>query len=327
MDFNNTVILTGAGFTANFGGFLAKEMWSKIFNNPLLDNAGIIKLALRDNFDFEEMYSSAFDDRKPYPEGELKLYKQAVTEAYLAMNDYLLGGNIQISANPKNVLDFLNTFLRTSDGKVGAYFTLNQDMFPETTFDWKPFGPNVDHAVKPNTPVKLPTQAEVDSFMASTPKIDLCYAKLHGSVNWLQEDESETMVIGINKLEAINKVPLLKYYFQLFNQAINRKGTKILIIGYGFRDEHINKCLFDAINNSGLQLYVISSEDPGRFKRKLTVKGTHEGYNGIITEQNNDGITIWRAIQAYFPYKLSGIFPESGARTAAHDEILKTFFH
>jgi hypothetical protein len=33
-DCSEIVLFTGAGFTKNFGGFLAKEMWSKIFNNP-----------------------------------------------------------------------------------------------------------------------------------------------------------------------------------------------------------------------------------------------------------------------------------------------------
>jgi len=27
-----TILLTGAGFTKNFGGFIASEMWAKIFN-------------------------------------------------------------------------------------------------------------------------------------------------------------------------------------------------------------------------------------------------------------------------------------------------------
>jgi len=31
---NDRVLLTGAGFTKNFGGPLAREIWSLIFNNP-----------------------------------------------------------------------------------------------------------------------------------------------------------------------------------------------------------------------------------------------------------------------------------------------------
>lgn len=272
MNFRNTIILTGAGFTANFGGFLAREMWSKIFNNPILEAAGNIKLALRDNFDFEAMYSNVFDDRKPYPQGELDFYKKAVTEAYLAMNDFLIDpANRQAKVNKSNVLQFLNDhFLaNVGNGELGGYFTLNQDLFPEIEWTWKPFGPKVDQVIRPNTSVVLPTQEELDRYIANIHPIDKCYVKLHGSVNWFQEDGRETMVLGINKINAINNVPLLKWYFELFNQAINRNGTKLLIIGYGFRDEHINKCLFDAINAHGLQLYIISPNDPMDFKKKM----------------------------------------------------------
>src|SRR5690348_9913573 len=111
MQFKNTILLTGAGFTANFGGFLAREMWSKIFNNPLLDSAGNIKLAMRDNFDFEKIYSSVFDDRRSYPQGEMDIYKKAVTEAYLSMNDILVDiARRQSKVFESNVSQFLSNF-------------------------------------------------------------------------------------------------------------------------------------------------------------------------------------------------------------------------
>lgn len=39
IDSQDRILLTGAGFTKNFGGPLAKELWSIIFNNPSLDQA------------------------------------------------------------------------------------------------------------------------------------------------------------------------------------------------------------------------------------------------------------------------------------------------
>ena len=59
MDLSNPckfVLLTGAGFSANFGGFLASQMWAKIFNrtssNPNL------REALFGNQNFEDVYFS-----------------------------------------------------------------------------------------------------------------------------------------------------------------------------------------------------------------------------------------------------------------------------
>jgi hypothetical protein len=290
-----------------------------------MNNAGNIKLALHDKFNFEETYSNVFDDRKFYPQEEIDIYKKVVTEVYLVMNDYIVGPNKQRTTDVNKTLWFLNKFLNNTGNKVGGYFTLNQDIFPEYAYNWKPFGPKINQSIRPNTNAILPKPSEIDEYIKNPSDTNPCYIKLHGSTNWLQEDGSETLVIGINKIEIINKIPLLKWYFELFNNAINRKDVRLLIIGYGFQDEHINKCLFDAINSSGLKLYVISPENPLSFKNKLTIKGTHDGYNGKIVEQNHEGITIWKAVQGYFPYRLSDIFPISKVRTAALDEVLRTF--
>ena len=53
----NLILLTGAGFTHNFGGFLGREMWAKIFNNPLIQTRTRIRELLLEDFDFESVYS------------------------------------------------------------------------------------------------------------------------------------------------------------------------------------------------------------------------------------------------------------------------------
>ena len=40
------ILLTGAGFTKNFGGFLANEMWSKIHNHPMVQSKPKLKQLL-----------------------------------------------------------------------------------------------------------------------------------------------------------------------------------------------------------------------------------------------------------------------------------------
>ena len=51
----NLILLTGAGFTKNFGGFLASEMWSKIFNTPAIQANKKLRDLLEGNDDFEEI--------------------------------------------------------------------------------------------------------------------------------------------------------------------------------------------------------------------------------------------------------------------------------
>ncbi len=331
MNFKNTILLTGAGFTVNFGGFLGREMWSKIFNYPKLNQAGKIKLDLHDNynsFDFEKIYSDVLDNTSKYPDGEKLIYKEAVVEAYKDMNDYITRPDADktISANQANVLEFLEPFLKRDGDKIGGFFTLNQDMFPEVKYNWVPFGPEVSDVIRPNIIATLPDQNTIDEFEGSISKdINFCYAKLHGAVNWMDAGGSEAMIVGINKPELIDKQPLLKWYFHLFHDAINKVETNLLVIGYSFRDKHINERLYQAVVDHKLSLYVISPEDPIEFKKKLTLKGYGEPefFNAYVYDSDNEGIEIWRAVKAYFPYKLSDIFPLSGKRTAALDEILK----
>ena len=65
------VRLTGAGFTKNYGGFLAHEMWSWLLNSPETESRPFLKLRLKRNFNFESVYSEIWDDEE----------KQAMTAA------------------------------------------------------------------------------------------------------------------------------------------------------------------------------------------------------------------------------------------------------
>ncbi len=70
------------------------------------------------------------------------------------------------------------------------------------------------------------------------------------------------MVIGHAKSEQIKCEPLLNWYFELFNQQLNVTNTKLLVIGYGFNDEHINKAISEV---SQLKIYII---DQWRYFKK-----------------------------------------------------------
>ena len=50
------VLLLGAGFTKNFGGLLADEMWYEIFNHEKIQSQPKIKKLMMNNFDYEEVY-------------------------------------------------------------------------------------------------------------------------------------------------------------------------------------------------------------------------------------------------------------------------------
>ncbi|MBY0247586.1 MAG: SIR2 family protein, partial [Nitrospiraceae bacterium] len=43
----------------------------------------------------------------------------------------------------------------------------------------------------------------------------------------------------------------------------------LLMVGYGFRDPHINEVLARCVNENGLELYVLSPLPPGEFEHQL----------------------------------------------------------
>lgn len=65
-DISGHILFTGAGFTKNFGGLLASEMWSKIFNHEQVQSRKNLKELLTEDFDYESIYykviNGSFED-------------------------------------------------------------------------------------------------------------------------------------------------------------------------------------------------------------------------------------------------------------------------
>ena len=68
------------------------------------------------------------------------------------------------------------------------------------------------------------------------------------------------LIMGGNKILEIGLSPLLSWYHQVFEEQLSQPDARLMVIGYGFRDEHINHVLMRAIRHRGLQLFVIAPE-------------------------------------------------------------------
>lgn len=335
MDFRNTILLTGAGFSANFGGFLAREMWSWIFNNPQLNDAGNIKFRLKDrrvedSFDFEKVYSEVFDSTSAFSASEISIFREVVNEAYFSMDDVIQSSWDSLPIHPSDLRRFLDNLVTGVDGQKGICFTLNQDLVMEKRFNWQPLGPTTmiykgsfgnlnAEDLNSHAPKVLPTRDELEIYKSQSLP-DFRYVKLHGSLRWVSQEGEDHKVIGINKINIIAKIPLLNWYFDLFKEAISTGNTKLLIIGYSFRDPHINNLLADACENKGLKLFIISPSDPEEFSNDLLYRG-----QGILKAADMVGSKIWKGVEGYFPYKLSKIFPlQQRTINPELDEIYKS---
>ncbi len=337
INFKNSVLFTGAGFTKNFGGFLAREMWSKIFNDLRLDELPRIKELLRNNFDFETIYSEVINSQN-YTGKQKQEFQDVIKKAYADMDkmlsQYVFTGSDPYGVNTYGVNKLLGSFTGSS-GETGLHFTLNQDLFMErqtkrqplglATLKYKDYLDQIQTGkIETERTVQLPDRAFLEDFKKNNLNStgDLLYIKLHGSFGWGSVHGGDQMVLGTNKYEDIVKEPLLAWYFELLEKALYRSGVTMLVIGYGFKDEHINKILAKAINEHGLQLYIISPEDPESFKNRIIGKPSTEG---VLWSPNEQGETIWKGIVGYFPYLLREIYPADQSATHVANDLANIF--
>src|SRR5581483_7288332 len=78
------------------------------------------------------------------------------------------------------------------------------------------------------------------------------YIKLHGSADWRTAD-GRTVVWSGAKEAAINRFPVLRMNSAIFRKALAEPGARLLVIGYGFGDEHINATILQGAK-AGLKL-------------------------------------------------------------------------
>lgn len=325
------LILTGAGFTKNFGGFLAGEMWSKIFNHPSIYPHHRIREKLRANFDFEEVYSDVLESGN-YNEDERTAFRGAVEHAYRSLDGEItrFDNSHPDFFEPRNMgskLSFLASQYHGNERSI--WFTLNQDIFMERFFGWRATAaPEFERsfygsrACPAPSPIQLPrpetvTQEWLAQEIARTLQnhVGPAYIKLHGSHSWLSWDGSPGMVLGINKETSIEKEPLLKAYNQLFRSSLFQADMKLLVIGYGFRDRYINTILLQGILEHGLELFVINPKNPRGFRQYLD--------ESIGKQSSGSAKRVWSSIRGYFPYSLKQIFYDN-TDTNAWREIKDT---
>jgi len=337
LNLKKSVLFTGAGFTKNFGGFLAREMWSKIFNDSRLDELPDVKELLRNNFDFETIYSEVINSQNHTDEQKQQFHdiiKKAYDDMDRMLSQYVFTGSDPYGVNTYGVNKLLGSFAG-STGETGVHFTLNQDLFMErhtkrqplglATLKYKDYLDQIQTGrIEAERIVQLPDDEFLNKFKENhlNSNGDLLYVKLHGSFGWGSVGGGDQMVLGTNKYEDIIKEPLLAWYFELLENALYRPGVTMLIIGYGFKDEHINKIFAKAIQEHGLQLYIISPEDPENFKNRIIGKPSTEG---VLWSPNELGETIWKGVVGYFPYLLKEIYPADQSKTHIANDLAVIF--
>jgi hypothetical protein len=194
----------------------------------------------------------------------------------------------------------------------GFFFTLNQDLFIER-FSYqqesllkipglghpKWFNAQFHSAFTNEDHVQAPDEKRLEKVRSgfwSKSGERFAYVKLHGSYGWRSsKNGSDAMVIGHEKVGSIAKEPLLKWYLSLFEEILKEPNRNLVVVGYGFGDEHINNVIADAIRDCGLRLYVISSKLPSEFREALTP------LNSFVTSPPTPrGTELWEGLYGYY---------------------------
>ena len=146
-----------------------------------------------------------------------------------------------------------------------------------------------------------------------------CYIKLHGSYNWRRKDGHGEMVIGTDKTIQIYNSPLLRWYSEVYKRALTHTNLRLLVIGYGFGDKHINETIFNAVTIHGASLYIWNTACD-QIESHLKFHGAP--LPGITTKHQS--LAVLSAAR-FYPQTMADMIPLSGSR-ADFDRLLKDYF-
>ena len=355
--FTDNILLLGAGFTKNFGGLLADEMWAHIFNNEKVQAQPRIRELMLNDFDYESIYYSILEDPL-FSDNDKKAIKEATKLAYDNIDKII----IEYTERHNQIRGFysVDDFIRCfpphdreiknpKDGKIyhilpnenskSFIFTLNQDLFFERVYpnlgypklsipgirnspEWFTFPIVFNSPLTSSDYCKLPSEDElINKDILS--KGNYFLIKLHGSYNWTSFDGSDIMVIGRGKKEQIQKEPLLKRYFEIFERVLSQEKRRLLIIGYGFGDDHINRIISNGVKCHGLKIYILSPESPEKLKKKLYEKSKELKEQSYDTFK--DPINIWEGVSGYFQC-INILLGDNGENQAMRKYFNEVFF-
>ena len=271
------VLLLGAGFSRNWGGWLASEVMGELCGR-LSDDAYLLQL-VRKKSNFEVVYGQVRQEAARNSESKERLRRldSAIRSIFQEMNTVFATG-IQF--------EFGHTYERSIQRYFSffdAIFTLNQDLLlelnyypggnPESESRWTGYSfpgvPLPENWGSRNSLERLSTTLDVSTHHELRERTQPIF-KLHGSVNWRSADGSAPLVIGTGKELAIQQIPLLGWYQDKLRELLSAGDTRVMVIGYSFSDDYLNEVLMEAASNRGLKMYLVNPAGLNALDRQPT---------------------------------------------------------
>jgi hypothetical protein len=264
-------LLTGAGFTHNWGGWLADEAFEYLLGcseiTPHIRNLLWKNKVAHTGFEgaLQELRDEYIRSNQELNAGrQLNTLDRLLLGMFNSMDrgygDFEPGMHERMGPQPTNIRDFLCRF--------DAIFTLNQDTLLEQKYHPSDFlegsqgkwngsrSPGLQEEHINGTRYAAPGVFRPLDPPFTIPDRIQPYFKLHGSSNWRAFNGFSILIMGQNKGKQIERVPLLDWYRAQFRQMVCQAEAKLMVIGYSFRDEHINE-IIEAAAQKGTKLFVI----------------------------------------------------------------------
>ena len=169
--------------------------------------------------------------------------------------------NIKDNEIKANYLQGFGKLVQDTGAKV-RIFTLNYDLALETA---------LESYSACRTQVGFDTENRWNKDLYDEPDVDINIYKLHGSVDWYESNglcirsdepkEKRLLIFGTdNKLQSID--PFLSMIYQFREYA--SKAKVLIVIGYSFGDQYINKIIFQALQtDASKKLLIIDTNAEG----------------------------------------------------------------
>jgi hypothetical protein len=275
-----SILLTGAGFSRNWGGWLADETFEYLLGSPELDGdlRALLWRSKKAGGGFENAlaelqieYDRSRDDRTKKRLNDLQA-------AIIGMFNQMDHSFAMTTFEPQNevmpIMARQQTYVRNFLFRFDAIFTLNQDLLLERHYfddniniqqsqkwrGWQIPGMKRLHISAITDPVrdKVALLTPEDSPPTAVGAGVQPYFKLHGSSNWVNGSSGGRLfIMGGNKAVEIDRYPILSWYHRQFREYLSRPGARLMVIGYSFSDQHINAAIAAAVDNGTLRLFII----------------------------------------------------------------------
>jgi hypothetical protein len=329
-----TVLLTGAGFTHSFGGYLASEMWAAILNQLEIRENEKLRRHMLEELNYETLYDEVLASGA-YKDQEKHALTEGIRRAYKQMDEFIFqqGDRKKRSHASRVFQSFICRFAGSAKDRTrGFFFTLNQDLFVERFYTAgdplikipgvhhpKWFNGQLGSTLEEGDRVLLPEENTVEKVKSNFWDKSLerfAYIKLHGSYGWKAKNGTDRMVNGHAKTEIIKKEPLLQWHLSLFEDVLREPERNLVVIGYGFGDKHINDVIAAAIRDHGLKLFVVSPKQPRDFREMLSP------VNAVVERVRPRGDELWQGLFGYYRGSGTDLYQEDGLQLKPLGQLL-----